>query len=141
MCKQKKKIILENDLYKEMIDYATQRLPEEACGIVAGVYIKDAFYIRKIYFLENKDHAPNHFSINPLEQLDVIKKIRAGNLELLGCWHSHTTTKAVPSPEDIRLAYDSNISYLILSFKDSKPVIKSFHIENGDYTEENLTIL
>ena len=41
MCKQKKKIILENDLYKEMIDYATQRLPEEACGIVAGVYIKE----------------------------------------------------------------------------------------------------
>ena len=44
--------------------------------------------------------------------------------------------------EDIRLAFDSRASYLILSLQDeNKPVLNSFHVENGISSKEELEIL
>ena len=45
-----------------------------------------------------------------------------------------------PSVEDIRLAFDSKASYLILSLMADYPVLNSFHIEGGEWTKEDLRI-
>ena len=60
--------------------------------------------------------------------------------EPLGNWHSHPSSPSRPSVEDIRLAFDSKASYLILSLMADYPVLNSFHIENGEWTKEDLRI-
>ena len=45
-----------------------------------------------------------------------------------------------PSDEDIKLAYDPNASYMIMSLMAENPVINSFHIEGGQVTKEDLRI-
>ena len=45
-----------------------------------------------------------------------------------------------PSQEDIKLAFDSNASYMIISFMAENPVLNSFHIENGQVEKEDLRI-
>jgi hypothetical protein len=44
------------------------------------------------------------------------------------------------SDEDIKLAYDPNASYMIMSLMAENPVINSFHIEGGQVTKEDLRI-
>ena len=78
--------------------------------------------------------------MNPQEQLSAVKDMRANGYKALGNWHSHPSSPSRPSVEDIRLAYDSKASYLILSFMTNAPVINSFHIENGEYEKEDLRI-
>ena len=95
---------------------------------------------KKVYFLENKDHAEDHFTLDPRDQMNAIKDMRANGLKPLGNWHSHPSSPSRPSVEDIRLAFDSKASYLILSLIADYPVLNSFHIENGEWTKEDLRI-
>ena len=47
-------IRMRDHLYDEIVNYAKEHLPEEACGLLAGVENGEGREIRKVYFLENK---------------------------------------------------------------------------------------
>lgn len=136
-----KKIIIEKKDIDRMIAYAEEKLPNEACGLVAGTENGDERWIKKVYFLTNVDASNEHFTMDPREQLQAVKDMRSRGLLPLGNWHSHPETPSRPSEEDKRLAYDSRASYLILSLMDQKPVLNSFHVENGEAYRENLEIV
>ena len=122
---------MRDHLYDEIVNYAKEHLPEEACGLLAGVETEEGREIQKVYFLENKDHAEDHFTLDPRDQMNAIKDMRANGLKPLGNWHSHPSSPSRPSVEDIRLAFDSKASYLILSLIAEYPVLNSFHVESG----------
>ena len=127
-------------LYDEIVQYAKEHLPEESCGLIAGEIDGDNKTIKKVYFLENTDHAEDHFTLNPKEQLEAVKDMRKNGYKPLGNWHSHPSSPSRPSVEDIRLASDKGASYMIVSFLTKAPVINSFHIENDQYEKEDLRI-
>ena len=95
-------------LLDEIARYATGHLPEEACGLIAGSEDENGRLIEKVYYLTNVDHAEDHFTLDPKEQLSAIKDMRANGLRPLGNWHSHPSSPSRPSQEDIKLAFDSN---------------------------------
>jgi len=134
-------IRMDCELYEQIVQYAKEHLPEESCGLIAGVNDVDSKVIKKIYFLENTDHSADHFSMNPKEQLMAVKDMRVNGYKPMGNWHSHPSTPSRPSEEDIKLAYDKDASYMILSFLTSAPILNSFHIENGNYEKEDLRII
>lgn len=131
---------MEYRLYDEIVCWAKEHLPEEACGLLGGIETEDGKEIRKIYFLENKDHAEDHFTLDPRDQMMAIKDMRAKGIKPLGNWHSHPSSPSRPSEEDIRLAYDSKASYMILSLMAENPVINAFHIQNNSWQKEDLRI-
>lgn len=136
------KIYIREDDFRKMAAYAREKIPEEACGLIAGTESAGIRYIEKIYFLTNIDHTGEHFSLDPAEQLRAVKDMRRLGYKPLGNWHSHPQTPSRPSTEDIRLAYDSTASYLILSLeKKDAPVLKSFHVENGRAEKEELILI
>lgn len=138
--------INKND-YERILAHARENLPEEACGLIAGIDREDGVReIKKVYLLTNIDHTNEHFSIDPKDQLASIKDMRAEGLKPLGNWHSHPESPSRPSEEDKRLANDSNASYLILSLEEAdNPVLNAFHVEsvNGEKTvrKEELAII
>ncbi len=127
-------------LYDEIVRYAREHLPEEACGLIAGEIDGNNKIIKKVYFLENIDHTEDHFTMDSKEQLAAVKDMRANGYKALGNWHSHPSSPSRPSVEDIKLAYDKNASYMILSFLTEAPIINSFHVEDGQYEKEDLRI-
>lgn len=135
-------ILLKNHHYQEIISYAQEKLPNEACGLLAGRTENDVKIVEKVYYLTNIDHSPEHFSMDPKEQFAAIKDIRSNHWQLLGNFHSHPSSPSRPSQEDIRLAFDPEASYFILSLKDKdKPVLKSFKIKDKSIIEEELCFL
>lgn len=123
-----------------MLTHAKRGLPNEACGLLAGDARGDVKTVRRIYPLSNPDASPEHFSVDPREQLAAVRDMRACGLKPLGNFHSHPNTPARPSPEDIRLARDPQAVYLILSLA-GEPAVKAFRVENSHATEETLEIL
>lgn len=127
--------------YEKILEYAKSELPNEACGLIAGIINGADKEITKVYCLTNTDHSNEHFTIDPREQLTVIKDVRARGLKLLGNWHSHPETPSRPSEEDKRLAHDSSASYMILSLmEEENPVLNSFHISGDQAEKEELII-
>ena len=132
------KITIKKSDFDKMYEHALSERPDEACGLVAGLDNEDGSReIKKVYLLTNIDHTNEHFSIDPKEQLQAIKDMRANGLKPHGNWHSHPETPSRPSEEDKRLANDSKASYLILSLmEEGNPVLNAFHVEsaNGEKT-------
>jgi proteasome lid subunit RPN8/RPN11 len=121
-----------------ILNHCLGQLPNEACGLLAGKVAGNKKTVEKIYLLSNIDQSPEHFSMDPQEQFGAIKDMRAKGLILLGNFHSHPGSPARPSEEDIRLAFEPDKSYLILSLAEENPILKSFMIINRQVTNEEL---
>ncbi|MDR1933911.1 MAG: M67 family metallopeptidase [Spirochaetales bacterium] len=132
---------LSPELYGIMLDHARAGLPNEACGLFAGEILGDEKIIKAVYCLKNTDQSMEHFSMAPEDQFRAVADIRKKGLALLGNFHSHPSTPARPSEEDIRLAFDPALSYLIISLKDAEPVLKSFLIRGKLAAEEPVSIV
>ena len=134
-------IQLSESFYERIVEEGKKAVPEEMCGLIGGTLEGGDKVVREIYFLENTDHSPEHFSMNPQDQLKAVKDMRSRGLVPLGNFHSHPESPARPSEEDKRLAYDKKASYMILSLMDREhPVLKSFHIEDQVSSEEPLEL-
>ncbi|GHT47288.1 Mov34/MPN/PAD-1 family protein [Bacteroidia bacterium] len=125
-------IVIPQHIIFGIIEQAKNELPNEACGLLVGKGME----VIKQYSLTNVDHSPEHFSFDPKEQFGVLREARKEGWEILANYHSHPESPARPSEEDIRLAFDPNIIYIILSLQDKdNPVIKAFSIQNGKVVE------
>ena len=133
-------IYLKQSDYDAIVSHAKAGLPNETCGLIAGREEGGDRFIEKVYLLENEDHSRSHFTMSPQAQLSAIKDMRKNGLGPLGNFHSHPSTPSRPSEEDKRLALDPRASYMILSLMEEEPVLRSFHIEGGEVTVEDLTI-
>ena len=112
----------------EIIAQAKNELPDESCGYLLA---NAEGVIDENFPMTNIDHSPEHFSFDPKEQFAAIKHSRQTGKKLVANWHSHPSSPSRPSVEDIKLAYDSTITYFILSLATEEPVFNGFHIENG----------
>ena len=133
-------IKIKQEDYRKILDHACAGLPNEACGLLGGSEENGDHIVTDVYLLRNVDESREHFSMDPAEQLAAVKDIRSKGRQLLGNFHSHPESPSRPSQEDIRLAYDSKMHYLILSLMEEEPVLNSFHIEKGAVTKEELVI-
>ena len=120
-------------IYKQ----AMEEEPLEACGYLAG---KNDL-VKRHFPMTNIDRSETHFSFDPEEQFQILKKSRTTGLELIAVYHSHPVTPARPSAEDIRLAYDPGMNYVIVSLANGQKTIKSFKIKEGNVIPEPLKII
>ena len=64
------KITLSKNDFDKMVQHAQAELPDEACGLIAGIDREDGVReIKKVYCLTNIDHTNEHFIISPKDQL------------------------------------------------------------------------
>ncbi len=152
----KKMIQIPKKIIEEIFTHARKDAPIEACGYLTGEktcivsncsidrpmdIIVEEPVVRKRYPMRNVDASPEHFTLDPREQLQVIKQARAEGQTLLAVYHTHPASPARPSEEDIRLAFDPTISYVIASLFEKKETIRSFQIKQGQVEEENILII
>jgi len=127
-----------NNIFKQILKQAKAEAPIEACGILAG---KDGM-VKELYKMTNTNRSSDHFMMEPKEQFKVAKDIRSAGLEMLAIYHTHPTTPARPSAEDIRLALTPAVTYVIVSLQSAdSPVIKGFLIQEGDIAEVPVKVL
>ena len=125
------------DILETIYRQAEEEAPLEACGYLAG---KDGV-VTTHYQMTNVDQSEIHYSFDPQEQFRVIKTVRNSGLEIMASYHSHPASPARPSEEDIRLAHDSSIIYVIVSLENGKKSCGAFIIKDGLATPAPLEII
>jgi proteasome lid subunit RPN8/RPN11 len=129
---------------EKIIEHSKRESPNEACGILAGKPTNEKGKNKaaeKVYEMTNTDKSTKTFFMDPKEQLKVTKEIRNEGFEMVGIYHSHPHTKAYPSAHDVKLAFYPEVSYVIVSLRDNKPILKVFRIFDGNITEEEVKIV
>lgn len=111
----------------------------ECCGLLAG----SRGLVARVYRATNAARNPaTTYEISPQELFNLIREIRAANLELTGIYHSHPNGKNEPSPRDIELAYYPDTAYVIVSPQPNaaRPV-RAFSIRDGRAIELDIEIV
>ena len=121
---------------KEIFTQGERETPLEACGYLAG---KDNA-VNKVFPMANIDKSEEHFSFDPAEQFKVMREARNEGLDILGVYHTHPNSPAGPSAEDIKLAYDSSVVYVIASLLPGSKKVRAYKISKGEVTEELLMV-
>jgi len=129
---------LPRDLYVEMVAHCLAGLPDEACGLLVGSYGGD----EPIHLCATTNAAASAmvYEIDPKEMLRVDRAARALGADIMGVFHSHTHTDAYPSPTDVAQAADPGWHYVLVSLRDTHPVVRSYTIRDGQITEEPIEV-
>ena len=111
--------------------HARDAAPLECCGLLAG---KDELideYIRT----DNVRASEVEYQVDPVEHIAAMKSLRVRGRAILGAYHSHPRTPAVPSPTDVAEANDAELLYVIVSLCDERPDIRAYRLQGGTLVE------
>jgi proteasome lid subunit RPN8/RPN11 len=130
---------LPNEIYLQMIGHCITGLPDEACGLLTGPY--GSGEIVGCYPTRNAAASARLYEIDPVEILHVDRDAQKRGVDIIGVFHSHTHTDAYPSPTDVAQALDPGWHYVLVSLRDTHPVVRSYSIVDGEITEESVVVL
>ncbi len=114
-------------MYMEMVAHCFSGLPDEACGLLVGTYGGDE--ATHLFVTANAAESAMVYEIDPKEMLRVDRAAQALGADIMGVFHSHTHTDAYPSPTDVAQAPDPGWHYVLVSLRDTHPVVRSYRIE------------
>jgi proteasome lid subunit RPN8/RPN11 len=129
---------LPKELYFEMVAHCIKGLPDEACGLLVGAYEGDE--ATHIFLTKNAAASAMVYEIDPKEMLSVDREAQALGADVMGVFHSHTHTDAYPSPTDVAQALDPGWHYVLVSLRDTHPVVRSYRIVEGAIAEEAVEV-
>jgi proteasome lid subunit RPN8/RPN11 len=82
----------------QMEDHVSECMPEEGCGLLAGVGQRVELTIP----ITNQLHSPVRYNMEPEELVRAFYDLEARGLEMLASFHSHPNGPDFPSESDIR---------------------------------------
>jgi proteasome lid subunit RPN8/RPN11 len=121
---------------ERIVAHAEREAPIEACGFLMG----SGGLVTRDFPVTNAEAREDHYTFNPDEQLRAYSVASEEGLDIMAVYHSHPKGPPHPSAEDIRLAHDPFISYVIISLMEMKRTVTAFSIKDGNVEEEQLLI-
>jgi proteasome lid subunit RPN8/RPN11 len=118
----------------EIIAHARAGLPNEACGILAG---RDG-RVERFFPAESDEPSPYYYRIEARDQIRIMNAIDDAGLDLVGIYHSHTSSPAYPSRTDAEQAFWPDAVYVIVSLAEPAADVRGYRIRDMAITEEGL---
>ena len=101
----------------EIREHGVRDYPYECCGLLLGRFRDDGKFVMETYPISNareESAKRNRFLITPEELMRGERYARGRDLEVVGFYHSHPDSPAVPSNYDLEHAWPT-YSYIIVS--------------------------
>ncbi len=123
------------DVLAAMIDHARREAPFECCGLLLG----HPGQIDACVPTRNVRASEKAYLIDPAEHLAVMKRVRAEGRAVLGAYHSHPRSPAVPSPTDLAEAHYEAFLYVIVSLADPPaPDVRGYRLSERNFVPVTL---
>jgi desampylase len=125
-----------------IIAHAQETPAAESCGMLGGKNGR----VERVYRATNVAETPRtRYQMDPHDIMRISDEIEDAGLELVGFYHSHTHTRAEPSPTDVAVWpgqwYPDAICFICTLMEPDYPEVRAFHIdEAGKVTEIELTV-
>ena len=130
---------LSHEVYLQMLAHCISGLPDEACGLLAGDPASGS--VERCYPTRNSAASARVYTVDSRDLLRADRDAENRSVQLIGVFHSHTHTDAYPSPTDVEQAPDPDWHYVVVSLRDTHPVVRSYRIVDGRVDEESVVVL
>ncbi|MGP4041666.1 Mov34/MPN/PAD-1 family protein [Gracilibacillus sp. D59] len=120
-----------DELYQKLIAEGEKKLPYEACGLLAGTHNQ----VKSFWPLQNQLASTTRFFVPKKVVSEALKCIENRKEQVLAVFHTHPSTKPVPSQYDLSHHPDEDVDMVIVSFKYPTPEIKWYQIKSKRWKE------
>ncbi len=130
-------VLVRSAALKEIVTHAHADGPQECCGLLIG----HANRIERVQRARNLRASPTEYLLDPTDHFAAIRAARADDLTVVGAYHSHPYSAAVPSPKDVAEASYPEFVYVIVSLqRGTRPEseIRGYRLVKGSLQEVNL---
>jgi len=112
-----KEIILNQSQLDILTEHAIKSGQDESCAMLLGIQEEEKWNVKEIFLTQNVDGNPEaEFTISPEELLSGYKYAEEEHLELVGIFHSHPKSIALPSNTDRKfMGLNGDVPWIIFS--------------------------
>jgi [CysO sulfur-carrier protein]-S-L-cysteine hydrolase len=125
-----------------MLAHARSELPNEACGLVAGSLADGR--ATTFHPARNAEASPLRYNVHPEDLVRIVFEIEDAGEDLVGIFHSHVRSPAVPSATDRRAAQYPGVFYVLATLADpgadAAEAMRAWRIEDAVSREVTLEI-
>ena len=108
-------IVLTQKDKDELVTHAIERQPSESCAMLHGTKVDGIWNVEEIFLTQNIDNSQTNFTISPEELLKGYQLAEKMHLELVGVFHSHPNSDAIPSSTDKKFMQNNPVPWIIFS--------------------------
>ena len=112
-----------------MVRHAREAAPAECCGLLLG----HGDTIVEAVRTRNLAETPTRFLIDPKDHIDRRRDARQRGLDVIGFYHSHPQSPALPSETDREEAAYPNHLYFIVSLAAGEPDVRLFRLDSRNF--------
>jgi proteasome lid subunit RPN8/RPN11 len=117
-----------------IVAHARSEAPRECCGLLVGK--PRTPIVDEAVSTTNIDPGTTRYVVDPADHFRLMKRLRGTEREIVGGYHSHPRSPAVPSPTDVAEAFSAEFLYLIVSLLDAqRPDLRAWRISGQEIRE------
>ena len=122
-------VILPWAVEEAILAHAHRASPEECCGLLLGQHDR---IVRAVATRNAAHDRTRRFVVDPRDYFDAIRQARRESVEVLGVYHSHPRSAAVPSSTDRAEAFEHFI-FVIVGLGSDPPDLKAWNWAGGNF--------
>ena len=108
-------IVLAQKEKDKLVTHAISEQPSESCAMLFGKKVGDNWNIKEVFLTQNIDDSQTNFTISPEELLKGYQIAEKNQLEVVGVFHSHPNSDAIPSNTDKKFMQNNPVPWIIFS--------------------------
>jgi len=108
-------IVLAQKEKDKLVTHAISEQPSESCAMLFGKKVGDNWNVKEVFLTQNIDDSQTNFTISPEELLKGYQIAEKNQLEVVGIFHSHPNSDAVPSNTDKKFMQNNPVPWIIFS--------------------------
>jgi proteasome lid subunit RPN8/RPN11 len=135
-------LTLSAEIGEALLAHARAELPNEACGLLAGSLAEGR--ATSFHPARNSEASPLRYNVDPEDLVRITFAIEDAGEDLVGIFHSHTRSPAVPSATDRRTAMYPDVFYLLATLAEPEAppsrALRAWRIHGGQAFEVSLRL-
>ncbi|MBA4065066.1 MAG: hypothetical protein C0501_15395 [Isosphaera sp.] len=130
------RLVVPAALLDRVVARARAELPNECCGLLAGVVAGGVGSATEWLPVTNALHSPTEYETDARDLLAAFRRMRDDGLDLLAVCHSHPTSDPVPSRRDVeRNTYGEAVVHVIVGLAGGGPAVRAWWLTEAGYRE------
>jgi proteasome lid subunit RPN8/RPN11 len=124
-------VVIGRRAHDDIVEHARETAPAECCGLLIGT----AESIVEAARTTNLASDPNRFEMDPGDHIRARREARTRGLDVLGFYHSHPRSPAIPSARDRAEAWYPGYLYLIVSVRAEPADVRLYRLDPEGFVE------
>jgi len=108
-------ILLNQKQVDALIQHSEKAGLSESCAMLLGTHNDQQWNVKEVFLTQNIDNSQTNFTISPEELLKGYQLAEKMHLELVGVFHSHPNSDAIPSSTDKKFMQNNPVPWIIFS--------------------------